>query len=147
MDNQFSTHQQILLSGKTRRNTGCKANWSLYKFASFEEFEKLKHNKRKPPLKVYNESKQGWPSYRFISGQLVSIRKALWTGITFQQSQANWPSAFCLLQTSFCIHRASPSNVSGQLAALLQTEVRHRDLSDHRLSMQSTLTELVLKDL
>lgn len=127
----FTSYQQIFHTGKTGWNTGCKANWSLYKFAFFEEFGRLKYNKQKPPLKVYNESKQGQPGYRFISGQLVPIRKALWTGIAAQESQTNQPSAVCLPQTSFCIHRASPSDDPGHPAAIPQTQFWQRDLCDH----------------
>lgn len=128
----FTAHQQIFHSGKTGQKTGRRANWSLDKFALVEEFETLKQNKQKPPLKVYNKSKQGWPGYRFISGQLVPIRKALWTGIASQESQTNWPLAVCPPQTSFRVHRSSPSNDPGWPAALPQTEVRQSDLSGHR---------------
>lgn len=63
--------------GKLDETRDAKQTEACLNLPSLRSLGRLKHNKQKPPLKVYNESKQGRPGYRFISAQLLPIRKAL----------------------------------------------------------------------
>lgn len=142
----YITSANLFTLGKLDETWDAKQTEACINLPSLRSLRDWSTTNKSPLLKVYSESKQGRPGYRFINGQLVPIRKALWTGIASQESQTNRPSAVCPPQTSFCIHRASPSDDPGQPAALPQTQVRQRDLSDHGSHCKASWESLALKD-